>query len=59
MQIEERKRTKGGSVLRGLGAALSKLIAPRTSWLSRGMLAALVLLGPGIAAAQEIGRAHV
>ena len=46
MQIEERKRTKGGSVLGGIGAGLSKLIAPRTSWMSWGMLAGLVLHGP-------------
>ena len=53
---EDKKRTKGSSLMRGLGAGLSNVASPG-SWLSRAAFSALALLAPVIAAAQEAAEA--
>ena len=54
---QDKKRTKGGDVMRGLGAALQKVASLKSAWLTRGMFAALAVLGPSIAAAQDAAEA--
>src|SRR5687767_9725354 len=54
---QDKKRTKGGSVMRSFGAALQKVASLKSAWLSRGMFATLAVLGPSIAAAQDAAEA--
>src|SRR5688572_16418912 len=49
---QDKKRTYGDGVMRGLGAALSKV-----SWLTRGFLVALAALAPTLASAQDAAEA--
>ena len=54
---QDKKRTKGGGVMRGLGAALPESMQAPVSWLSRGLFVTLAALAPTLAAAQDAAEA--
>ncbi|HEU4592534.1 MAG TPA: ammonium transporter [Steroidobacteraceae bacterium] len=53
----DKKRTKGGSLMRSLGAALPKVLGRKPAWLATGVFGALAAFAPGLAAAQEAAAA--
>jgi Amt family ammonium transporter len=54
---QDKKITKGSGVMRGLGAALPMTDSHKPEWYMRGIYAALAVLGPSIAAAQDAAEA--
>jgi Amt family ammonium transporter len=55
---QDKKRTKGSGVMRGLGAALSMVASLKPSgWLKRGSLGLLATLAPMLAVAQDAAAA--
>jgi Amt family ammonium transporter len=54
---QDKKITKGSGVMRGLGAALSMAGSLKPAWLTRGIFAAVAVLAPVMAAAQEAAEA--
>ena len=54
---QDKKRTKGSSLMRGLGAVLSESASLNAAWLKRGIFAVLAVMGPAIAVAQDAAAA--
>jgi Amt family ammonium transporter len=50
---QDKKRTKGGSLARGLGASLPGVASARATWLKRGAFAMLGACAPMLAMAQD------